>query len=89
MLRAIKPATVAARLNLLPDKGVLVTLRGKTRWREVEVACGSSDATCPVVALRTWLKFVRIANGPLFRRVPCSARSLWRGPGRPNAGSIL
>ena len=51
------------------DKGVLVTLRGKTGWREVEIGRGSSDATCPVVALETWLKFGRIAHGPLFRRV--------------------
>jgi integrase len=51
------------------DKGVLVTLRGKTGWREVEIGLGSSDATCPVVALRTWLKFSRIGHGPLFRRV--------------------
>lgn len=51
------------------DKGVLVTLRGKTGWREVEIGRGSSDATCPVVALEAWLKFARIAHGPLFRRV--------------------
>ncbi|KRB29909.1 site-specific integrase [Mesorhizobium sp. Root172] len=53
----------------LLDKGVLVTLRGKTGWREVEIGRGSSDATCPVVALQAWLKFARIAHGPLFRRV--------------------
>lgn len=51
------------------DKGALVTLRGKTGWREVEIGRGSSDATCPVVALETWLRFARIAHGPLFRRV--------------------
>ena len=51
------------------DKGLLVTLRGKTGWREVEVGRGSSDATCPVVALQTWLKFARVDHGPLFRRV--------------------
>ncbi|RWB51052.1 site-specific integrase [Mesorhizobium sp.] len=51
------------------DKGLLVTLRGKTGWREVEVGRGSSDVTCPVVALETWLKLARIAHGPLFRRV--------------------
>ncbi len=51
------------------DKGMLVTLRGKTGWREVEIGRGSSDATCPVVALEIWLKFARIAHGPLFRRV--------------------
>ncbi|MER9278382.1 site-specific integrase [Mesorhizobium sp. C280B] len=51
------------------DKGILVTLRGKTGWREVEIGRGSSDATCPMVALQTWLKLARIGHGPLFRRV--------------------
>ena len=51
------------------DKGMLLRLRGKTGWREVEVGRGSSDATCPIVALETWLKLARIAHGPLFRRV--------------------
>jgi len=51
------------------DGGVLLTLRGKTGWREVEIGRGSSERACPVVALETWLKFARIARGPLFRRV--------------------
>ncbi|SEF15447.1 Site-specific recombinase XerD [Rhizobiales bacterium GAS191] len=51
------------------DKGMLVTLRGKSGWREVEIGRGSSDATCPIVALQTWQKLARIGHGPLFRRV--------------------
>jgi len=51
------------------DDGVLLTLRGKTGWREVEIGRGSSDRTCPVAALETWLKYARIARGPLFRAV--------------------
>lgn len=51
------------------DKGVLVTLRGKTGWREVEIGRGSSDATCPIAALRSWLRFAKIHHGPLFRRI--------------------
>ena len=58
------------------DKGMLVTLRGKTGWREVEVGRGSSDTTCPVVALQTWLKFARIIHGPLFRRVTGQGKSV-------------
>ena len=58
------------------DNGLLVTLRGKTGWREVEVGRGSSDATCPVVALQTWLKFAKIAHGPLFRRVTRQGKSV-------------
>lgn len=64
------------------DKGLLVTLRGKTGWREVEVGRGSSDATCPVVAVETWVKFARIAKGPLFRRVTGRGRNV--GPDRLN-----
>lgn len=51
------------------DKGVLITLRGKTGWREVEVGRGSADATCPVAAVETWIKFAKLGHGALFRRV--------------------
>jgi integrase len=51
------------------DQGLLIRVRGKTGWREVEIGRGSSDTTCPVVALQTWLKLGRIAHGPLFRRI--------------------
>jgi integrase len=51
------------------DKGMLIVLRGKTGWREVEVGRGSADATCPVAAIETWIKFAKLAHGPLFRRV--------------------
>ncbi|WP_331375597.1 site-specific integrase [Sinorhizobium chiapasense] len=64
------------------DKGLLVTLRGKTGWREVEIGRGSSDATCPVVAVETWIKFARVAKGPLFRRVRDQGRNV--GPDRLN-----
>ncbi|MDW5318352.1 tyrosine-type recombinase/integrase [Rhizobium sp. PL01] len=56
-------------IEIFPDQGVLVTLRGKTGWREVEVGRGASDQTCPVVALESWIRFGRIARGPLFRRI--------------------
>jgi integrase len=62
------------------EKGMLVTLRGKTGWREVEIGRGSSDATCPIVALDTWLKFARIGHGPLFRRVTGAGKKV--GPDR-------
>jgi integrase len=68
------------------DKGMLVTLRGKTGWREVEIGRGSSDATCPVVALATWLKFAKIGHGPLFRRVTGQGKKL--GPDRLNAQEV-
>lgn len=52
-------------IEILSD-GVLITLRGKTGWREVEVARGSSDQTCPVHALSQWLHYARIDFGPIF-----------------------
>jgi integrase len=62
-------------IEIFPD-GVLLTLRGKTGWREVEIGRGSSDATCPVGALETWMKFARIARGPIFRRVSPDGKSV-------------
>jgi integrase len=66
------------------DKGVLVTLRGKTGWREVEIGRGSSQSTCPVAALETWIKFARLAKGPLFRRVTGKGKGKNVGPDRLN-----
>ncbi|MFK4259583.1 tyrosine-type recombinase/integrase [Agrobacterium tumefaciens] len=51
------------------DEGMLLVLRGKTGWREVEIGRGSSDSTCPVVAVETWIKFAKLGHGALFRRV--------------------
>lgn len=48
------------------DGGVLITLRGKTGWREVEISRGSADQTCPVHALTQWLDYARIDFGPIF-----------------------
>jgi len=64
------------------DKGLLLTLRGKTGWREVEVGRGSADATCPVTAVETWIKFAKLAKGPLFRRVTGRGKNV--GPDRLN-----
>ena len=64
------------------DKGALLTLRGKTGWREVEIGRGSSDATCPVAALEAWIKFAKLAKGPLFRRVTGKGKDV--GPDRLN-----
>jgi len=51
------------------ETGVLVTLRDKTGWREVEIARGSSDATCPVRALERWRAFSKTNFGSLFTAV--------------------
>lgn len=62
------------------ERGLVLTLRGKNGWREVEIGRGSSDSTCPLVALQTWLKLGRIAHGPLFRRVTGGGKAV--GPDR-------
>ena len=64
------------------DKGMIVNVRGKTGWREIEIGRGSADATCPVVALQTWLKLAKIGHGPLFRRVTGQGKNV--GPDRLN-----
>ncbi|MEI4233991.1 tyrosine-type recombinase/integrase [Roseovarius sp. D22-M7] len=51
------------------DQGALITLRGKTGWREVEIGRGSNEQTCPVHALQQWLHFGRISFGPIFTGV--------------------
>ncbi|MFM7333448.1 MAG: tyrosine-type recombinase/integrase [Tabrizicola sp.] len=48
------------------EDGVLITLRGKTGWREVEIARGSTEQTCPVHALTQWLHYAKIDFGPIF-----------------------
>ncbi|WLS10661.1 integrase (plasmid) [Shinella sumterensis] len=66
----------------ISDKGMLVTLRGKAGWREVEIGRGSSEASCPVAAVNAWIRFARLARGPLFRRVTGRGKDV--GPDRLN-----
>ena len=72
-------------IEILPG-GLLVTLRGKTGWREVEIGRGSAPETCPVDALELWLKLSRISRGPLFRRITGHGKEL--GPMRLNDREI-
>jgi len=55
-------------VEILKD-GAVLHIKGKTGWREVEIGRGSADATCPVHALKQWLHYAKIADGPVFRRV--------------------
>lgn len=56
------------------DDGALITLRGKTGWREVEIGRGSTDQTCPVHALSQWLHYAKIDFGPIFVAVSRNGR---------------
>jgi integrase len=55
-------------IELFPG-GALLTIRGKTGWRDVEVGRGSRADTCPVALLETWMRLGRISHGPLFRAI--------------------
>ena len=55
-------------VELFPE-GALLTIRGKTGWRDVEIGRGSRPDTCPVALLETWLRLGRITHGPLFRPI--------------------
>ena len=50
------------------DQGAIVTLQGKTGWREVEIGRGSREQSCPVHALEQWLHFAKKDWGPVFTR---------------------
>lgn len=50
------------------DKGLLVTLRGKTDCREVNRP-PRPRRPAPIVAVETRIRFAKLAKGPLFRRV--------------------
>jgi integrase len=51
------------------DGGAVLTINGKTGWREVEIGRGSRPETCPVALLETWMRLGRIRHGPLFRPI--------------------
>ncbi len=51
------------------EQGLILTLTGKTGWREVEIGRGSREATCPVHALEQYLHYAKIDFGPLFQRI--------------------
>ena len=42
-------------VEIFPE-GALLTIRGKTGWREVEIGRGSRPDTCPVALLETWMR---------------------------------
>jgi integrase len=64
------------------EQGLLIRVRGKTGWREVEIGPGSSPQTCPITALKNWLELGRVAHGPIFRRVTKDGKKI--GPDRLN-----
>jgi integrase len=58
----------AGWIEILED-GLLIHVRTKSGWKVKEIGPGSSNQTCPIIALKTWLDLARIDHGPVFRRV--------------------
>jgi integrase len=55
-------------IEIFPE-GALLTIRGKTGWRDVEIGRGSRADTCPAALLETWIRLGRIGHGPVFRAI--------------------
>jgi integrase len=53
----------------IEEGGALLTINGKTGWREVEIGRGSRPETCPVALLETWMRLGRVTHGPVFRPI--------------------
>ncbi len=62
-----EPIGRRARLDRDPPRGSILSINGKTGWRQVEIARGSSERSCPVVALERWISLAKLKRGPLFR----------------------
>lgn len=75
--------------------GVVIDLRvSKTdqegAGRKVGLPFGKNQSTCPVRALRAWLKAARIRQGPVFRRVDRSGHpARRRGLNKDSIGKLL
>jgi integrase len=72
---------------------IIDLLRSKTdqesSGRKVGIPFGKGRETCPVRALRRWLKAARITSGPLFRSVNRHGRVAERGLHKDSVGAIL
>lgn len=73
MRRSELVALDVEHVNWTDDGMKLVIERSKTdaegAGAEISIPLGHSPETCPVTALRQWLKAARISHGPLFRKV--------------------
>jgi len=74
--------------------GVVIDLRvSKTdqegAGRKVGLPFGRNKTTCPVRALREWLKASRVKHGPVFRRVDRSGHPSGRGLNKDSIGKML
>ena len=80
-------------LSYSKDGLVIDLRRSKTdlqaRGRQVGIPFGRDARTCPVRALRRWLKESRVKSGPLFRAINRHGHIALRGLNRASIGWIL
>lgn len=61
---------------------ILLLTRSKTdkegRGAEISISAGTHEATCPVRALKQWIKAAGIRSGPVFRKIHSSGSLLKR-----------
>lgn len=55
-------------VEILPD-GLILRLNETGGRREIAVGRGSGENSCPVAAVERWIRFARLSQGPLFRRI--------------------
>lgn len=61
----------------------------ESRGRQVGIPYGDDAATCPVLALRSYLAAAKITAGPVFRTVDQKGRTSDRGLHRDSIGFIF
>ncbi|WP_276199330.1 integrase [Chelatococcus sp. XZ-Ab1] len=60
----------------IDGEGLRLRLREADGWLEATVGRGSGESTCPVAAVERWIRFARLGDGPLFRRIGRDGRTV-------------
>ena len=60
---------------IVPE-GITLTLYDADGEDRIIIGRGNSEATCPVNAVERWIRFARIEDGPLFRRIGRDGRTV-------------
>lgn len=94
MLRREDSAALLVEGLQFTSEGLVITLdHGKTdqesRGREIAIVPGGDPTTCPLLALRDWLREAKISSGPVFRAVDQKGRVSPSGLHRDSIGYII
>ena len=94
MLRREDSASLTVEGLHFTSRGLVMTIdHGKTdqesRGREIAIVPGTNPTTCPLRALRDWLRAAKISSGYVFRAVDQKGRVSPSGLHRDSIGYIL